>query len=137
MVGAFFFSNFATEIWVFQKKKKKKRKDHHFNHNNILFYCSSNQCKSVDYFFRDPGYEYPPDPEICFSKYKRDGNDDDVDNEDDDDDDDDDFDVIKSYSKNCNKINGRNVEKATKLNMSTGEYKFVIFSNCSNLSIVL
>lgn len=79
----------------------------------------------MDYFFRDPGYEYPPDPEICFSKYKRDGNDDDVENEDDDDDDDD-FEEIKSDSKNCNNIIGRTVEKGTKLNMSTGGYKFQI-----------
>lgn len=78
-------------------------------------------------FFPDPGYEYPPDPEICFSKYKRDDNDDDdVENGDDDDDD---FDDIKSDNKNSNKVNGRNGEKGAKFNMSTGEPIFLKKTN--------
>lgn len=69
-------------------------------------------------YFRDPGYEYPPEPEICFSKYKRRG-DDDVENSDDDDDDD--FDDIHSDNKNSNKTNGRNVEKGATFNIDTGK----------------
>lgn len=68
-------------------------------------------------YFRDPGYEYPPlEPEICFSKYKRDG-DDDVENGDDDDD----FDDINSDNKNSNKTNGRNVENGAKFNINSGK----------------
>lgn len=95
----------------------------------VIFNCNCNnsclysliQSESVDYFYlQDPGYEYPPDPEICFSKYKRNGDDDDVENGDDDDDD---FDDIKSDNKNSNKINGRTGEKGAKFNMSKGELK--------------
>lgn len=72
------------------------------------------QCKTVEYF-PDPGYEYPPEPEFCFSKYKKDGNDDDdVDNGDDDDD----FDDINSDNKNSKKYNGRS---GAKFNMNSGE----------------
>lgn len=87
-------------------------------HNLYLY--SMIQYESVDYFLlQDPGYEYPPDPEIFFSKYKRNGNDDDVENGDDDDDD---FDDIKSDNKNSNKMNGRTGEKGAKFNMSKGEF---------------
>lgn len=78
----------------------------------------------MDYLLRDPGYEYPPDPEICFSKYKRDDNADDIENEDDEDDD---FDDIKIDNTNSNKINGRNGKKMAKFNMSTGEFNSIAF----------
>lgn len=54
------------------------------------------QCECVDYF-RDPGFEYPPDPEICFSNGKRD-------DDNNDEEDDDDFDEIKSDNKKSSKI---------------------------------
>lgn len=73
------------------------------------------QCKTVDYF-RDPGYEYPPEPEICFSKYKRGGNGDDAENGDDDDD----FDDIKSDNKNSSKNVDKHNEMGGKFNTKTG-----------------
>lgn len=73
-------------------------------------------------YFRDPGYEYPPEPEICFTKYKRNGNDD-VDNGDDDDDDDDNFNnESKSDSKNS-KMHRRNNEIGGKFHIKAGKYE--------------
>lgn len=75
------------------------------------------------FYFRDPGYEYPPEPEICFTKYKRNGNDD-VENGDDDDDDDE-FGESKSDNdnndkNNNNKMHRRSIEMSTKFHMKTG-----------------
>lgn len=79
------------------------------------------QSKTEDYL-PDPGYEYPPEPEILFSKYKRNG-DDDVENGDDDDDDD--FDDIKSDNKNNKNTNGRKTESSTKFNIKAGKFHFL------------
>lgn len=78
-------------------------------------------------YWLDPGYEYPPDPEINFSKYKRNGNDDDdVENGDDDDDD---FDDIKSDSNS----NGRKTDVGgAKFNMS-GKWANHLFSTFAHL----
>lgn len=73
-------------------------------------------CEHVEAW--DPGYEYPPERE-CFTKYKRNGNDD-VENGDDDDDDDDDFNESKSDRKN-NKIHRRNSEMGAKFHIKTGK----------------
>lgn len=75
------------------------------------------QCHNV-YDLQDPGYEYPPEPEICFSKYKRNGNgNDDVENGEDDDDD---FDDISSDSKSSNNGNDKKPESGAKFNTNTG-----------------
>lgn len=73
------------------------------------------------FYFRDPGYEYPPEPEVNFTKYKRNGNDD-VENGDDDDDDDDNFNDSKSDSKNS-KMHRKNNEMGAKFHIKAGEYQ--------------
>ncbi|XP_031636738.1 stAR-related lipid transfer protein 7, mitochondrial-like isoform X1 [Contarinia nasturtii] len=92
----------ATLDYALEKRHQEQQQ----KHQNEKMY------KGVDYF-RDPGYEYPPEPEICFSKYRRDnGNDDDVD-------DDDDFDDING-DNNSNKTSDRNGEKGVKFNINAG-----------------
>lgn len=79
--------------------------------------CSVFIQSKIEEYPPECGYEYPPEPEIDFSKYKRKGNDDDDDVENGDDDDDD-FDDIKSDSKN---FNGRKSDVGnTTFNMNTG-----------------
>lgn len=69
-------------------------------------------------YFRDPGYEYPDlEPQICSSKYKRNGNDE---TENGDDDDDEDYDDFQSDSKSRLKTNARNTELNSKFNVETG-----------------
>lgn len=67
-------------------------------------------------YFRDPGYEYPPEPEIRFTNNKRNGNDD-TDNGDDDDDD---FDDIKSDNKNSKTKDKQHNEMGAKFNTNKG-----------------
>lgn len=90
------------------------RKDKQFNFQLYALF----QCKNVDiFYFRDPGYEYPPEPELFFEKYKRNENDDDVENGDDDDDDED---FRDSKNNNNNKTNWRKNETGAAFHMKTG-----------------
>lgn len=61
------------------------------------------QCKTP-YYYPDPGYEYPPEPEICYRNYKRYDNDDNGDEDDDDDFDEDEIKRDSNNSSNSHKI---------------------------------
>lgn len=75
------------------------------------------QCKHKNvYYFRDPGYEYPPEPEICFKNDNDDGND----NDDADDDDDDDDDHNHHSDNKNSKMHRRNSEMNGKFHMKIG-----------------
>lgn len=73
-------------------------------------------------YFRDPGYEYPPEPEMCLTKYKRNGNDDNGDDDDDDDGDDDDDDNFNESRNNSKKTKShrRSNEMGAKFHTKTG-----------------
>lgn len=90
------------------------------------------QSKHADVsYFHDPGYEpgYPPEPELCLTKYKRTAHAKNGDDEDDDDDDaDNDRNVHQSESKN-NKMHRRNNEVGGKFHTKTGtnrKKKFIL-----------